>query len=285
MFRNKTIHVILFFLTVLTTFFVGYLFSGNLISAALYSGALMSILFCHEMGHFLMARKYGVPATLPFFIPVPFFPFGTLGAVIKMQGNIPDRRALLDIGAAGPLAGLAVSIPVIFIGIKLSTIIETGQISEEMISLGDSLLFSWLSRLAIGKLPEGQELILHPLAYAGWVGFLVTAMNLLPVGQLDGGHIIYSLFHKRSRFISFMIYGMMVYVFLFHSAMWMLWLILLGIFHRHPPTLHDALPLDSRRKWLGSLTLLAFVLTFTPAPFAEVEGFIKLLPQLLGGSG
>ena len=285
MFRNKEIHFILFFLTVLTTFFVGYLFSGNLVSAGMYSGALMSILFCHEMGHYLMARKYGVPATLPFFIPVPFFPFGTLGAVIKMKGNIPDRRALLDIGAAGPLAGLAVSIPVIFIGVRLSTIIETQQINDGMISLGDSLLFSGLSRLAIGELPEGKELMLHPLAYAGWVGILVTAMNLLPVGQLDGGHIIYSLFRKRSRFISFMIYALMVYVFLFHSAMWMLWLILLAIFHRHPPTLYDEQPLGSGRKWLGSFTLLAFAVTFTPAPFTEVEGFIKLLPQLLGGGG
>ena len=283
MFRNKGIHFVLFFLTVLTTFFVGYLFSGNFVSAGLYAGALMSILFCHEMGHYLMARKYGVPATLPFFIPVPFFPFGTLGAVIRMKGNIPDRRALLDIGAAGPLAGLAVSIPVIFIGVRLSTIIDTQQINDGMISLGDSLLFKWLSKLAIGELPEGKELILHPLAYAGWVGILVTAMNLLPVGQLDGGHIIYSLFKKRSRFISFMVYAMMVYVFLFQSAMWMLWLILLAIFNRHPPTLYDAQPLDSGRKWLGSFTLLAFVVTFTPAPFTEVEGFIKLLPKLLRG--
>jgi len=280
--RKLNKHIILFILTIGTTFLIGL--GEGIAAAAMYSGALMSILLCHEMGHYLTARKYGVPATLPFFIPVPLPPFGTLGAIIKMKGNIPNRRALLDIGAAGPLAGLAVSVPVIFIGVKLSRIVELQQLGDAAISLGDSLLFSWITKLSIGNLPEGKDLVLHPLAYAGWVGLLVTAMNLLPVGQLDGGHIIYALFHKRSKYVSLVVYGMMVYVLLFHSAMWFVWLILLAIFRRHPPTLNDSLSLGNKRKNLGIFTLLMFVITFTPAPFIEVEGLIPLLIQLTGVS-
>ncbi len=277
--RTQIKHLVLFALTIGTTFLIG---SGEGVKAGLmYAGALMTILLCHEMGHYLTARKYGVPATLPFFIPVPLPPFGTMGAVIKMKGNIPNRRALLDIGAAGPLAGLIVSIPVIFIGVRLSRVVDLQGMGDDVISLGDSLLFSGITRLSIGPLAEGKDLMLHPLAYAGWVGILVTAMNLLPVGQLDGGHIIYALFPKRSRYVSAALYGMMVYVFLFHSAMWLLWLILLAVFHRHPPTLSDSIPLDTGRKVVGVFTLLAFVATFSPAPFAEVQGLVSYLPKLM----
>ncbi|MBN1782963.1 site-2 protease family protein [bacterium] len=280
--NRKTIarHLILFILTIGTTFLIG---SGEGIRAAcMYSGALMSILLFHEMGHFLMARKYRVPATLPFFIPMPLPPFGTMGAVIKMKGNIPHRRALLDIGAAGPLAGLAVSIPVIYFGARLSTVVELQQLGDNVISLGDSFLFSWITKYAVGDLPEGKDLVLHPLAYAGWVGLLVTAMNLIPVGQLDGGHIVYALFQRKSRYVSLVIYGMMVYVLLFHSAMWLVWVILLAVFRKHPPTLYESLPLDNRRKIIGVLTLAVFVVTFTPAPFKEVEGLIPYIMKLLG---
>ncbi|MBN2102802.1 site-2 protease family protein [bacterium] len=272
-------HILLFILTIGTTFLIGL--GEGVAAAAMYSGALMSILLCHEMGHYLTARKYGVPATLPFFIPVPLPPFGTLGAIIKMKGNIPNRRALLDIGAAGPLAGLIVSIPVIFIGVKLS---RTVELQESTIGLlGDSLLFSWITQLSIENIKQGQVLVLHPLAYAGWVGLLVTAMNLMPVGQLDGGHIVYALFHKRSRYFSLVVYSVMVYVLLFHSAMWFLWLILLAIFHRHPPTLNDSMPLDPKRTYIGVFTLLVFIITFTPAPFVEVEGLVPLLLKIKWG--
>jgi len=281
--RETIKHIILFVLTIGTTFLIGL--GEGIAAAAMYSGGLMSILLFHEMGHYLSARRYGVPATLPFFIPVPLPPFGTLGAVIKMKGNIPNRRALLDIGAAGPLAGLAVSIPVIFIGVKLSRVVEVQQISDGMIGLGDSLLFSWITRLSIGTLPEGTELVLHPLAYAGWVGLLVTAMNLLPVGQLDGGHIIYALFHNKSRYISMAVYGMMVYILIFHSAMWFVWLILLAIFRKHPPTLNDPLPLDTKRIGIGVLALVVFIITFTPAPFLEVGGLLSMISQIKGASG
>lgn len=278
--RTTYKHLFLFILTIGTTFLIGL--GEGVAAGAMYSGALMSILLCHEMGHYLMARKYGVPATLPFFIPMPLPPFGTMGAVIKMKGNIPNRRALLDIGAAGPLAGLIVSIPVIYIGARLSTVVDTSQMGDGTISLGDSLLFSWITRLSIGSLAEGKDLILHPLAYAGWVGLLVTAMNLLPVGQLDGGHIIYALFHKKSKYISMVIYGMMIYVLLFHSAMWLVWLILLAIFRRHPPTLNDSYRLDDKRINIGILSLVVFIVSFTPSPFTEVEGFLPLILKQFG---
>ena len=166
-------------------------------------------------GHFFMARKYGVPVTLPYFIPMPISPFGTMGAVIRMGGRIPNRRVLFDIGVAGPLAGLTFIIPVILIGLRLSRIVEIDTLGENVITLGDSLFFKILAYLSIGPLEPNQDIILHPLACAGWVGLFVTALNLLPIGQLDGGHILYALFHKKSKWLSFLFYGVFLYILLF----------------------------------------------------------------------
>ncbi len=233
--------------------------------------AIMTILSAHELGHFLMSRRYGVASTLPLFIPFPFPPFGTLGAVIKMKGVIPDRRALFDIGAAGPLAGLIFTIPTIIIGLKASRIVAVAQLSQQStMSLGDSLLFSWLERITLGPIPAGHDVLLHPLAYAGWVGLFVTALNLLPIGQLDGGHVVYSLLGRRSGLIFKLVWGALALFCLMLYPAWLLLIILLlflGL--KHPPPIDDITPLDSRRKWLGIFTLTIFMLSFTPAPFPD----------------
>ncbi|MFO7891701.1 MAG: site-2 protease family protein [bacterium] len=278
--RNKKkyfIHILLFVLTIGTTFFVGL--SEGVTGALWYSGAIMIILLTHEMGHFLTAKHYGVSATLPYFIPLPLPPFGTMGAVIKMGGRIPNRRALFDIGAAGPIAGLIMIIPSIVIGLKMSQVVTVGSLGENAITLGDSLLFSLLSRAVLGYIPEGQDVLLHPLAYAGWVGLLVTALNLLPIGQLDGGHVIYSLFRNKSKLFSFFFYSVLLVVCLFFYVGWILVLILLAIFRKHPPTMNDYVPLDRKRKILGIIVLVVFVLSFTPVPFGFGDGLIPLLVE------
>lgn len=275
------LHVLLLILTLGTTYWVGL--SNGPAGALWYSGGLMSILLCHEAGHYFAARRHRVSASLPYFIPMPLPPFGTMGAIIKMDGYIPNRRALMDVGAAGPFAGLVVAIPVIFFGLKFSQVIPLKEAGENTLSLGDSMLFSLLARLSLGPLPEGQDILLHPLAFAGWVGLLITAINLLPVGQLDGGHILYALFHRKSRFAAWILYGIFLYVCLFHYFGWFLLLVLLAIFRKHPPTLQDSMPLDPKRKMAGALALILFVLAFTPVPFGFGEGLIPLLQKLIAG--
>lgn len=273
--RKVTIHVLLFVLTILSTYFVA-LGDGPL-GALWYSLGIITILLTHEMGHYLTANKHGVPATLPYFIPMPLPPFGTMGAVIKMEGRIPDRKALFDVGVAGPMAGLVMIVPAIFVGLRMSPIVEIASLGEGTITLGDSLLFSFIARISIGPLPPGQDVVLHPLAFAGWVGLLVTALNLLPVGQLDGGHIMYALFWKKSKFLSGIFYAIFLFICLFYYVGWFLFIIVLSIVRKHPPTMNDAIPLDNKRKVLGIFALIIFVLAFTPVPFGFGEGLIPLL--------
>ncbi len=273
------LHAVLFVLTVGTTFFVGL--NDGISGALWYSGAIMAILLAHEMGHFFAARRHGVPATLPYFIPMPFSPFGTMGAVIRMSGFIRDRRALMDIGAAGPLAGLALIIPAIVIGVLKSKILPAASFGEGTISLGDSLLFKGLSRLAVGPIAEGQDILLHPLAFAGWVGLLVTALNLLPIGQLDGGHVSYALFRSRSRVVAAVFYSALAAVCLFLYAGWILLAVLLFFIRKHPPTLNDDLPLDRKRTALGWVLLAVFVLSATPVPFGFGDGLIPMIVKAI----
>ncbi|MCG8604153.1 site-2 protease family protein, partial [bacterium] len=203
---NPKLNVYLFIATCATTFLSGWLHNGYWQAGAWHSTAIISILFAHEMGHYLMCKKYGIRATLPFFIPfpLPFLnPFGTMGAVIKMEARIPSRQALFDVAVAGPLAGLIVTIPCIYFGIQLSEkVTVTPEMMTGAITLGESFLFAKISNLAIGAIPEGQDVMLHPLAFAGWAGLFVTALNLLPIGQLDGGHIVYALIGKRHKLVA-----------------------------------------------------------------------------------
>ena len=252
------IHVVLFILTIASTFFVG---------GFLYSVAIMAILLAHEMGHYFMSRRYGIPATLPYFIPFPLSPFGTFGAIIKMKGVIINKRALFDIGVAGPLSGFVVAVPFIIIGIRLSHVQPVPD-SMSYMQLGDPLLFKVLQEILIGNIPEGYDLVLHPCAYAGWVGLFVTALNLLPVGQLDGGHVVYAVFGERSKWIfgaSIVLLGVLT---AFYNPGWLLLVIILLIFGmRHPHPVDMETELDARRKVLAFIILVIFILSFTPSPF------------------
>jgi membrane-associated protease RseP (regulator of RpoE activity) len=233
-----------------------------------YALSLITILLAHELGHFFVSRRYGVKVTLPFFIPFPLSPFGTLGAVIKMKGIMPNRKALFDIGIAGPFIGLILTIPVIIIGLKLSEVAVISEIKGPVIPLGSSILFSLIEKIIFGHLPEGQDVILHPVAYAGWVGLFVTALNLLPIGQLDGGHIIYSLFGKNSKIVYYITLGLLGLICIFINPAWTLLFILLLIFgFHHPPPLDDINPLDQKRKLLGICALIFCIISFTLVPF------------------
>ena len=257
--ERKWLHILLFVLTILST----YLAVGSVV----YSVAIMAILLAHEMGHYLTCRRYGIPATLPYFIPMPWSPFGTLGAVIAMGNIMPNRRALFDVGAAGPLAGLVLAFPATVIGLKYSTVINPAELGGAALSMGEPLAFQFLRYLILGPLPEGMDVLVHPLAYAGWVGLFVTALNLLPVGQLDGGHIAYALFGEKSKYVYFAALGGFAVATFFFPG-WILMLLLLAFFFlRHPPTMADYIPLDRKRKILGAVMFVIFVVSFTPVPF------------------
>jgi len=270
---RPVLNLTLFLLTCVSTFFQGYSTSptDSIADGFWYSSGIITILLFHEMGHYLMCRRHGVHATLPFFIPFPILsPFGTMGAVIRMDSRMPDRRALFDIGVAGPLAGLAVAIPAIYFGVQMSevhAIVDTG----ESMTLGESLLFKWLSFLALGPVPEGQDIFLHPLAYAGWAGLFVTALNLLPVGQLDGGHILYALLGERSVLIgrvALALFALMgIVVFPFFPGWFPFILLMIWFGYRHPPPTDHFTPLDSKRRMLAYFAFVIFIISFTPIPF------------------
>jgi membrane-associated protease RseP (regulator of RpoE activity) len=261
------LNLVLFVLTCISTFLIGYSLDGEWSSGFWYSGGIIGILFAHEMGHYLMCVRYRIRATLPFFIPFPSLPFGTLGAVIRMDARMPNRRALFDIGVAGPLAGLAITLPAIYFGLKMSTLLPVSN-AEDFFALGDSLFFKALSYLALGPLPEGQDTLLHPLAYAGWAGLFVTALNLLPIGQLDGGHILYALLGERGQKIYPVNMAAFALLCIVQYHGWILLVMMLLWFgYRHPPTQDDREALDFKRQVIAYLTFLIFALSFTPAPF------------------
>ncbi len=256
--RGWRLNLVLFLLTCLTTTLVG---------GPAYAAVLMALLLSHEMGHYLQARRHRVPATLPYFIPVPLPPFGTMGAVIRMNQMGADRARLFDIGVTGPLAGLVVAIPATLWGLAHSQAVATETLQGSTIQLGDSIFFAALSRLVVGALPEGQDLLLHPVAFAGWAGLFVTALNLLPVGQLDGGHVLYALLGRRSHAVALGVTAAFALTAIFVNPAWtvmVLVVILTGI--RHPPTADDTVRLGRARRWIGIGVLIFFVLSFTPDP-------------------
>jgi len=270
--RGKSLNVLLFALTICSTYLVGGVW---------YSLSLISILLAHEMGHFVMSRRHGMPATLPYFLPVPVPPFGTFGAIIKMKGRMSSRKALFDIGVAGPLLGLFVTLPAIIIGLLLSKTVPLAQTQDHFLGLGDSLLFTLVEKAVLGDLPKGYDLCLHPVAYAGWVGLFVTALNLLPVGQLDGGHIAYALFGRRSKIVFGLTVTIWMGISFFFYVGWTLMIVLVLLFgFRHPPPLDDITPLDTRRKILGGFVFSLFILCFTPVPFAQAPGGLRDILQL-----
>jgi membrane-associated protease RseP (regulator of RpoE activity) len=296
------IHIILFLLTVATTFITGLSFGGDIISAVSFSVALLFILGSHEMGHYYYGKKYGVDITPPYFIPAPpiISPIGTFGAFIKIKSPISTKRALFDIGIAGPLAGIIATVPVLIIGIKLSTIVKmSDHIEGGGLVLGTPIIMRIFSDIFYGPMPEGYDLFVHPVAFAGWVGLFVTALNLIPSGQLDGGHITYALFSKRiHRYISLAMIALLIIFgigtkFLleigndllgsgfswFSESVpifegwpgWILWAVLLTFMGtKHPPTMYEETDLSLKRKILGLVSLLIFIGCFTPVPIKIV---------------
>lgn len=241
---------------------------GSFVSEGLkYSVALMTILLAHEMGHFLQAVRYKVPASWPWFIPMPFSPLGTMGAVIFQASGRADRKQMFDIGITGPLAGLVVAIPVTIWGLADSRVVNMDEFGGGL-SFGNPLLLEWLAERQFGPLQPNQDVVMTPLLHAGWVGILVTALNLIPIGQLDGGHILYGLIGRRAHRVAILLlwgalFGM------WYSGNWsyiMIVILLLTMGARHPPTRDDTVPLGPFRVLLGWLTLAFVVIGFTPDP-------------------
>jgi membrane-associated protease RseP (regulator of RpoE activity) len=259
--------VALFLLTCYTTYTVGNVSVGNGLA---YSASLMFILLSHELGHYIQARRYRVPASLPYFIPMPFGPLGTMGAVIAMRGNMGSRKALFDIGITGPLAGLVPTLICCAVGLNYSKVINV-PVEQNMFGLGEPLLFKWLLHLILGPLPPGSDVILHPLAFAGWVGVFITALNLIPIGQLDGGHVLYALLRRKANVVAvILLAAAFALVVMTRHYDWSIMLVLLALMGpRHPPTANDEEPLGTTRIVLGWLTLGFVIVGFTPTPFVR----------------
>jgi len=255
--RSAWLNVLLFALTAGSIYVVG----GPLMAVA-----LLSILVAHEMGHYVICRRYGVDATLPFFIPFPVqMSFGTLGAFIRMRSHIPDRRALMDIGVSGPLAGFFVCLPVLVLG-ALEAKFAPADIDPYGMRFGEPLLFQWALHLVRGPTPEGMDVFIGPLGRAAWFGLFVTALNLMPIGQLDGGHMAYALVRERYRWVSRAGLAACL-VLLYFRPTWLLWtLLLLALGRRHPPTRNDDRPLNPGRVAIGVLGFVVFAVCFTPNP-------------------
>jgi membrane-associated protease RseP (regulator of RpoE activity) len=234
-----------------------------------FSLALMSTLLAHELGHYLQARRYRVPASLPFFIPMPFSPIGTMGALIVMQPGRGDRRSLFDIAVTGPLAGLVPALLFSVIGLHYSSVV---RVPDQWVglTLGEPILFRLLTYMMFGPLPAGHEITLHSVAFAGWVGVFITALNLVPIGQLDGGHILYALLRRRAHVVAQgLLLAAMVAVVWWGYWGWTLMIFLLMLMGPvHPPTANDEVPLGTGRTILGWASLLFVFLGFTPVPFS-----------------
>jgi len=304
--RIPYLNLALFLATVLTTLLAGASQSalrlpagesalaevGAIAVAGLpFATSLIGILLCHEMGHYLLARSHRVDSTLPFFIPVPVGPVGTFGAIIRIRSALPSRRATLDIGAAGPFAGFLVALPLLAWGIAHSEVRAVGDVVLERAntgalaivrgwltgehaaltgvqSFGDSFVTWGVQRLVLGKLPPGTDVFLHPVAFAAWIGFFVTTLNLIPLGQLDGGHVTYALLgRRRARAFSRIVSWGLLFSGLFLCWNWLLWWALTRFLvgYDHPPALEEA-PLDPGRRALAILALVLFAATFIPVP-------------------
>ncbi len=239
-----------------------------------FSVSVLAILGAHEAGHYVACQRYGVDASLPFFLPAPLPLSGTFGAFIRIRDVIPHKRALFDIGAAGPFAGFVVAVPLLAVGLWLSRLVPMPA-HLEMIALGRPLIHQAAQQALWGALPDGQLLHLHPVARAAWFGLLATALNLFPLGQLDGGHVAYAVFGTRSRWITLGTAATIVALTLV-SGSWIAWAILVvaALFATglsHPPTGNDHLPLGRRRTALALAAAIVFLLCFTPAPVESID--------------
>lgn len=234
-----------------------------------YATAILLILGAHELGHYFAARRHNLAVTLPYFIPMPFLSlFGTFGAFIQLREPIRNRKVLMDVGAAGPLAGFVFAFPILLIGLSMS---QVGPVPEQGLYEGDSILYALAKIITFGEfLPSnGVDVFVGQLAWAGWTGLLVSALNLIPVGQLDGGHILYALLGHHARKLYYPLMATLALL-VFVSNVWLMWLLLLMFFgHLYATPLDMITPLDRRRQWVGVAALVLFVLSFVPAPLTQ----------------
>ncbi|HTW90878.1 MAG TPA: site-2 protease family protein [bacterium] len=276
--RRLWINALLFVLTIGTTLLVGSFNNGGnpfkhpldmLLLGWPFSLSIILVLGSHELAHFLTARRLGVDATPPYFLPVPHPMTGTMGAFIRIESPVPTKSALVRVGVSGPLVGFLVALPVSFIGLLLSkSVAVTGSPG---IQLGSPLVFWLMSELLHPKLGPGKDLMLNPVAFAGWLGLFVTALNLLPIGQLDGGHVAYAVFGRRWQKLSWIVIAVLAVLGMFWLGwpFWALLAIILGL--RHPPPMDDLTPLNKADWRLVAAAVVIMVLTFTPAPFGSVR--------------
>lgn len=269
---------------------------GHLWQGLPFAATLIGILFAHEMGHYLTARWHRVDASLPYFLPFPSL-LGTMGAVIRMKDRMPHRRALIDIGASGPLAGFVVALPLLLFGLSLSEVRaspvpEQGLPAQSLLGLalalargedpfaapflgvlveGPSVLYVLAKRWVVGELPPGTDVYLHPVALAAWFGLLITALNLLPVGQLDGGHVTYALLGGRAQRLGRWVIAVLLVLGIVAWPGWLLWAFLAWKVIRtdHPPVVDAADPLDRKRLAIAWSAVILLVLTFTPVPMQQ----------------
>lgn len=292
---RRWLHALLLLATIGTTTFVGGLHwasfasdfgatdvslstSELLLRGLWYSGTVLTILGCHELGHYLACRYYDVDASLPFFIPflipVPVFQTGTFGAFIRIREPIPSKRMLFDIGIAGPLAGFAVAVPAMFVGMALSRVSAFPELMEG-VNLGEPLLLKLAQRAIWGIPPEGYALNLHPMSIGAWFGLIATSLNLFPIGQLDGGHISYAVLGRKSSHVTLVMIACALLLTWF-SPSWMVWtallVVMLFVFGRHHPrTFDEEVPIDRNRKLLALFAIVMFILCFTPAPVEPIQ--------------
>jgi membrane-associated protease RseP (regulator of RpoE activity) len=270
--------LLMFGLTVLSCLFVGsQMVEGasaatlNLLDGWPFAVSMLAILAAHEFGHYLTARRLGSPTSLPYFIPMPFGPFGTFGAFITMSMPPRNRRHLLAIGAAGPLAGLVLAIPILIFGLSLSRVVPLPPGGYQM--EGNSLLYAGVKMLMFGRfLPSGgEDVFIHPVAFAGWAGLLVTALNLIPAGQLDGGHIAYALLGARgARWVTWAVLAALMGL-SFLWVGWILWLALVFIFGRlQDMPLDEITELTTGQRLLAAVMVAVFLLVFVPVPLTFV---------------
>ncbi len=304
------VHAVLVGLTVLSATWRGYPLSPGaeaqrLLTGLAFSGTILSILLSHEMGHYVFARIHRIETTLPFVIPLPLSPVGTLGAVIQMRSPIATRDALIDVGASGPLAGAIVALPLLVIGLKLSSVgpspagvqsfwfghetLWTLLLSAwhglglplgadqalpaakalELTSYGDNLLMRGLTRLVFGKLPPGSDVFVHPVAIAAWFGLLITSLNLFPMGQLDGGHVSYAVLGPRGhRWLSEGVSAGLLLLAFVSSVSWTVWWVVtrFALGFGHPPVQEAGLKLGGLRWAIAGIAVLLFLVTFVPVP-------------------
>lgn len=240
-----------------------------------YSLTILAILGCHEMGHYVACLRYGVDASRPYFLPAPLPLTGTLGAFIRIRSRIPSKVALFDIGIAGPIAGFVVAVPALVIGLALSEVVALPESQDNLMSLGEPLLFQFAAWLLHGPVPDGYSINMHPMAFAAWFGLLATALNLFPIAQLDGGHISYAVLGRYSLWVTAAMVMVAVSLTAF-STSWIAWTVMLLLMlaivgPRHPPTLDDDTPIGTARLWLALAALIMLIVCFTPAP---IEPFV-----------